>query len=67
MANALQLPTTLKLDKFINNYVLDVSKVGRCNDVQASSYLEESSIEEEVEEVEECLSDDEHLTEPYSY
>ena len=64
MANALQLPTTLKLDKFINNYVLDVSKVGRCNDVQASSYLEESSIEEEVEE---CLSDDENLTEPYSY
>ena len=66
MANALQLPTTLKLDKFINNYVLDVSKVGRCNGAQASSYLEESSIEEE-EEVEECLSDDENLTEPYSY
>lgn len=65
MANALQLPTTIKLDKFINNHVLDVSKVGRSNDVQASSYLEESSIEEE--EVEECLSDDENLTEPYSY
>ena len=66
MANALQLPTTLKLDKFINSYVLDVGKVGRCNDVPSSSELEESSIEED-EEVEECISDDEHLTEPYSY
>jgi hypothetical protein len=64
VTTALQLPTTLKLDKFINSYVLDVNKVCRGNDAQLK---DESSSELEESFEEEYSSDDENLTEPYSY
>ena len=65
VTTALQLPTTLKLDKFINDYVLDVNKVGRGNDVQLNH--ESSSSSELEDSFEECSSDNEDLTEPCSY
>ena len=66
VANALQLPTSVKLDKFINHFVLDVSKVGRCNETQCQG---ESSSESGLDEYllsqeEDCTSYDENLTEP---
>lgn len=64
VTTALQLPTTLKLDKFINDYVLDVNKVGRGNDVQLNHESSSSELEESFEEY---SSDNEDLTEPCSY
>jgi hypothetical protein len=61
VTTALQLPTSLKLDKFITHFVLDVNKVGRGDATRSKSFSES---EEELSE-RECSSEEEYLTEPY--
>ena len=60
VTTALHLPTSLKLDKFLSHFVMDIHKVGRDND-PTLCHDELSDSNQSVSED----SDDENLTEAY--
>ncbi|KAL7483484.1 hypothetical protein ACHAW6_009132 [Cyclotella cf. meneghiniana] len=61
---ALQMPASVKLDKFLSHFVMDVNKVGRGNDATVChNSLSESN--GSASENGYYLSEDENLTDPY--